>query len=86
MGGSGGGVAYNKAEFDKAIRWAFQCSPVHECLVEESLLGWKEYELEVIRDNADNFSVICTIENLDPMGVHTGDSITVAPAMTLDRS
>jgi carbamoyl-phosphate synthase large subunit len=83
MGGSGGGVAYNKAEFDKAIRWAFQCSPVHECLVEESLLGWKEYELEVIRDNADNFSVICTIENLDPMGVHTGDSITVAPAMTL---
>ena len=83
MGGSGGGVAYNKAEFDKAIRWAFQCSPVHECLVEESLLGWKEYELEVIRDNADNFSVICTIENFDPMGVHTGDSITVAPAMTL---
>ena len=83
MGGSGGGVAYNKAEFDTAIRWAFQCSPVHECLVEESLLGWKEYELEVIRDKADNFGVICTIENFDPMGVHTGDSITVAPAMTL---
>ncbi len=83
LGGSGGGVAYNKAEFDAAIRWAFQCSPIHECLIEESLLGWKEYELEVIRDNADNFSVICTIENLDPMGVHTGDSITVAPAMTL---
>ncbi|MBW2405652.1 MAG: carbamoyl-phosphate synthase large subunit, partial [Deltaproteobacteria bacterium] len=83
MGGSGGGVAYNKAEFDKAIRWAFQCSPIHECLVEESLIGWKEYELEVIRDNADNFAVICTIENFDPMGVHTGDSITVAPAMTL---
>ncbi|MBW2378116.1 MAG: carbamoyl-phosphate synthase large subunit [Deltaproteobacteria bacterium] len=83
MGGSGGGVAYNKAEFDEAIRWAFQCSPVHECLVEESLIGWKEYELEVIRDNADNFAVICTIENFDPMGVHTGDSITVAPAMTL---
>ena len=83
LGGTGGGVAYNKAEFDKAIRWAFQCSPVHECLVEESLLGWKEYELEVIRDNADNFAVICTIENFDPMGVHTGDSITVAPAMTL---
>jgi carbamoyl-phosphate synthase large subunit len=83
MGGSGGGVAYNKAEFDDAIRWAFQCSPIHECLVEESLIGWKEYELEVIRDNADNFGVICTIENFDPMGVHTGDSITVAPAMTL---
>jgi carbamoyl-phosphate synthase large subunit len=83
LGGSGGGIAYNKAEFDEAIRWAFQCSPIHECLLEESLLGWKEYELEVIRDNADNFAVICTIENLDPMGVHTGDSITVAPAMTL---
>ncbi len=83
MGGSGGGIAYNRAEFDVAIRWAFQCSPVHECLVEESLLGWKEYELEVIRDSADNFAVICTIENFDPMGVHTGDSITVAPAMTL---
>jgi carbamoyl-phosphate synthase large subunit len=83
MGGSGGGIAYNKQEFDEAIRWAFQCSPVHECLLEESLLGWKEYELEVIRDCADNFAVICTIENFDPMGVHTGDSITVAPAMTL---
>ena len=83
MGGTGGGVAYNREEFDTAIQWAFQNSPVHECLVEESLLGWKEYELEVIRDTADNFAVICTIENLDPMGVHTGDSITVAPAMTL---
>ncbi len=83
MGGSGGGIAYNKEEFDAAIRWAFQQSPTHECLVEESVLGWKEYELEVIRDVADNFAVICTIENFDPMGVHTGDSITVAPAMTL---
>jgi carbamoyl-phosphate synthase large subunit len=83
LGGSGGGIAYNKTEFEKAIRWAFQCSPIHECLIEESLLGWKEYELEVIRDRADNFAVICTIENFDPMGVHTGDSITVAPAMTL---
>ena len=83
LGGSGGGVAYNHDEFERAIKWAFQCSPIHECLIEESLLGWKEYELEVIRDNADNFGVICTIENLDPMGVHTGDSITVAPAMTL---
>ena len=83
MGGSGGGIAYNRKEFGQAIRWAFQCSPIHECLLEESLVGWKEYELEVIRDNADNFAVICTIENFDPMGVHTGDSITVAPAMTL---
>jgi len=83
MGGMGGGIAYNKAEFDDAIRWAFQQSPIHECLIEESLIGWKEYELEVIRDTADNFVVICTIENLDPMGVHTGDSITMAPAFTL---
>ncbi|MBK7155566.1 MAG: carbamoyl-phosphate synthase large subunit [Sandaracinaceae bacterium] len=83
MGGTGGGIAYNREEFDRAIHWAFQMSPVHECLVEESLLGWKEFELEVIRDTADNFIVVCTIENFDPMGVHTGDSITVAPAMTL---
>jgi len=83
MGGSGGGIAYSRSEFDLAIRWAFQQSPTHECLVEESVLGWKEYELEVIRDRADNFIVVCTIENFDPMGVHTGDSITVAPAMTL---
>jgi carbamoyl-phosphate synthase large subunit len=83
MGGAGGGIAYNREEFEQAIRWAFQQSPVHECLIEESVLGWKEFELEVIRDRADNYSVICTIENFDPMGVHTGDSITVAPAMTL---
>src|SRR5690606_8591141 len=83
MGGSGGGIAYTPEEFQVRIRWAFAQSPTHECLVEQSVLGWKEYELEVIRDRADNFSVICTIENFDPMGVHTGDSITVAPAMTL---
>ncbi|MFW6067337.1 MAG: carbamoyl-phosphate synthase large subunit [Myxococcota bacterium] len=83
LGGSGGGIAYNRGEFEHAIRWAFAQSPVHECLIEESVLGWKEFELEVIRDRADNFSVICSIENFDPMGVHTGDSITVAPAMTL---
>ncbi|MDH5492119.1 MAG: carbamoyl-phosphate synthase large subunit, partial [Myxococcales bacterium] len=83
MGGSGGGIAYNRGEFDKAILWALQQSPVHECLIEQSVLGWKEYELEVIRDRADNFVVICSIENIDPMGVHTGDSITVAPALTL---
>jgi carbamoyl-phosphate synthase large subunit len=83
MGGSGGGVVYEAANFEAAIKWAFKMSPTHSCLIEESLLGWKEYELEVIRDRADNFSVICSIENFDPMGVHTGDSITVAPAMTL---
>ena len=80
MAGSGGGIAYNRAEFDKP-RFAgpFNAAPSTSASIEESLLGWKEYELEVIRDNADNFGVICTIENLDPMGVHTGDSITVAP-------
>ncbi len=83
LGGSGGGIAYNMGEFETAIRWALQQSPTSQCLIEESVLGWKEYELEVIRDVADNFGVICTIENIDPMGVHTGDSITVAPAMTL---
>ncbi len=83
LGGTGGGIAYNRTEFDRAIRWALQQSPTGECLVEESVLGWKEFELEVIRDRADNFAVICTIENIDPMGVHTGDSVTVAPAMTL---
>jgi carbamoyl-phosphate synthase large subunit len=83
LGGSGGGIANDPSSFDAAIRWAFKQSPTHSCLIEESLVGWKEYELEVIRDRADNFAVICTIENLDPMGVHTGDSITIAPAMTL---
>jgi carbamoyl-phosphate synthase large subunit len=83
LGGSGGGIAYNREEFESKLRWALSQSPTSECLVEESVLGWKEFELEVIRDRADNFSVICTIENIDPMGVHTGDSVTVAPAMTL---
>src|SRR5450432_3447882 len=83
MGGSGGSIAYNKEEFAEAISHALDMSPVHEALVEESVLGWKEYELEVMRDYRDNFVVICTIENFDPMGVHTGDSITVAPAQTL---
>ncbi len=83
LGGSGGGIAYNREELETKLRWALQQSPTNECLVEESVLGWKEFELEVIRDRADNFSVICSIENIDPMGVHTGDSVTVAPAMTL---
>ncbi len=83
LGGTGGSIAYNREEFADAIAHALDASPVHEALIEESVLGWKEYELEVMRDNRDNFVVICTIENLDPMGVHTGDSITVAPAQTL---
>src|SRR3954471_23488045 len=83
LGGTGGSIAYNREEFGEAIAHALDMSPVHEALVEESVLGWKEYELEVMRDYRDNFVVICTIENFDPMGVHTGDSITVAPAQTL---
>ena len=83
LGGTGGSIAYNKEEFAEAISHALDMSPVHEALVEESVLGWKEYELEVMRDFRDNFVVICSIENFDPMGVHTGDSITVAPAQTL---
>ena len=83
LGGQGGGVVETPEEFDEKVLWALSQSPTHEVLVEESLLGWKEYELEVIRDRKDNFIVVCSIENVDPMGVHTGDSITVAPAMTL---
>ena len=83
LGGTGGGTAYNVVEFDEAVERGLELSPAHEILVEESVLGWKEYELEVMRDNADNFVVICSIENFDPMGIHTGDSVTVAPAQTL---
>ena len=83
LGGAGGGIAYNKEEFETIVNRGLDLSPVSEILVEESLLGWKEYEMEVMRDSADNCVVICSIENLDPMGVHTGDSITVAPAQTL---
>jgi len=83
MGGTGGSVAYNFDEFQDLVENGLHASPITEVLIEESLLGWKEYELEVIRDKADNAIIICSIENVDPMGVHTGDSITVAPAMTL---
>src|SRR5579883_3129801 len=83
LGGTGGSIAYNREEFSEAIALALDASPVHEALVEESVLGWKEFELEVMRDVRDNFVVICSIENFDPMGIHTGDSITVAPAQTL---
>jgi carbamoyl-phosphate synthase large subunit len=83
LGGSGGGIAYNREELIEILARGLDLSPVHECLIEESVLGWKEYELEVMRDVADNVIIICSIENFDPMGVHTGDSITVAPAQTL---
>src|SRR5687767_1725873 len=83
MGGVGGGIAYNIEEFRELVARGLSLSPVHEILVEESVIGWKEFELEVMRDGADNFVVICSIENVDPMGVHTGDSITIAPALTL---
>src|SRR5689334_12378365 len=83
LGGTGGGIAYNLAEFETLIRRGLELSPVGSVLVERSIIGWKEFELEVMRDGADNVVIVCSIENLDPMGVHTGDSITVAPAMTL---
>ncbi|MBB3475477.1 carbamoyl-phosphate synthase large subunit [Sphingomonas sp. BK345] len=83
LGGTGGGVAYNREEFLEIVRKGLDASPTTEVLIEESLLGWKEYEMEVVRDRADNCIIICSIENIDPMGVHTGDSITVAPALTL---
>jgi carbamoyl-phosphate synthase large subunit len=83
MGGSGSGIAYNREEFDRMVRNGLDLSPVTEVLVEESIIGWKEYEMEVVRDMDDNVVIICSIENFDPMGVHTGDSITVAPAHTL---
>ena len=83
MGGTGGGIAYNKEEFTEICERGLEASPTHELLIEESLIGWKEYEMEVVRDRKDNCIIVCSIENLDPMGVHTGDSITVAPSQTL---
>jgi carbamoyl-phosphate synthase large subunit len=83
LGGTGGGIAYNKEEFIVIVERGIEASPTHEVLVEESVIGWKEFEMEVVRDRKDNCIIICSIENLDPMGVHTGDSITVAPAQTL---
>jgi carbamoyl-phosphate synthase large subunit len=83
LGGYGGGIVYKKEDFDAALSHGLQASPTHEVLVEQAVLGWKEYELELLRDNKDNVIIICSIENFDPMGIHTGDSITVAPAMTL---
>ena len=83
LGGEGGGVAYNRAEFEEIVGNGLRLSPVSEVLIEESILGWKEFEMEVVRDTADNCIIVCSIENMDPMGVHTGDSITVAPALTL---
>ena len=83
LGGYGGGFVDNSEEFDRALNSGLQASPIHEVLIEQSILGWKEYELELLRDNLGNIIIICSIENFDPMGIHTGDSITVAPAMTL---
>jgi carbamoyl-phosphate synthase large subunit len=83
LGGTGGGIAYNREEFDQIVQGGLDASPTREVLVEESVLGWKEYEMEVVRDRADNCIIVCAIENVDPMGVHTGDSVTVAPALTL---
>jgi carbamoyl-phosphate synthase large subunit len=83
MGGTGGNIAYNRDEFVQMVNWALAASPTHETLLEASLLGWKEFELEVMRDHHDNVVIVCSIENLDPMGIHTGDSITIAPAQTL---
>lgn len=83
LGGTGGGFVHDKSELDEALKRGLEASPIHEVLVEKAVLGWKEFELELLRDKADNVVIICTVENLDPMGVHTGDSITVAPAMTL---
>ncbi|MDB5492485.1 MAG: Carbamoyl-phosphate synthase large chain, partial [Micavibrio sp.] len=83
LAGTGGGIAYNREEFETIVREGLDISPVHQVLIEESLLGWKEFEMEVVRDKNDNCIIVCAIENIDPMGVHTGDSITVAPALTL---
>jgi carbamoyl-phosphate synthase large subunit len=83
LGGSGGGIAYNREEFERIVEHGLDLSPTNEVLLEESVLGWKEFELEVVRDKADNCIIVCSIENIDPMGVHTGDSVTVAPALTL---
>jgi carbamoyl-phosphate synthase large subunit len=83
LGGTGGGVAYNRDEYARLVEGGLRISPVHEILVEESVLGWKEFEMEVVRDRADNCIIVCSIENVDPMGIHTGDSVTVAPALTL---
>ena len=83
LGGTGGGVAYNRADYESIFRSGLEASPMAQILVDQSLLGWKEYEMEVVRDTADNAIIVCSIENVDPMGVHTGDSITVAQALTL---
>ncbi len=83
MGGSGSSIAYNRDEFESLVSHGLELSPIHEVLIEESIIGWKEYEMEVMRDVDDNVVIICAIENFDPMGIHTGDSITVAPAQTL---
>ena len=83
LGGSGGGIAYNMEEFEEICKRGLECSPTQELLIEQSIIGWKEFEMEVVRDKKDNCIIVCSIENFDPMGIHTGDSITVAPIQTL---
>src|ERR1051326_5756018 len=83
LGGTGGGFVHDKKDFDAALNRGLHASPIHEVLIEQSVFGWKEYEFELLRDANDNVVIICSIENFDPMGIHTGDSVTVAPAMTL---
>jgi len=83
LGGAGASIVYKKEDFDEHLSRGLEISPIHEVMIDKALLGWKEYELELLRDKNDNVVIICTIENMDPMGIHTGDSITVAPAMTL---
>ena len=83
LGGSGASFVHNKEDFEKLLSKGLHASPIHEVLIDKAVLGWKEYELELLRDDNDNVIIICSIENLDPMGIHTGDSITIAPAMTL---
>ena len=83
MGGTGASIVYQEEKFDTLLNRGLEASPIHEVMIDKALIGWKEYELELLRDKNDNVVIICTIENMDPMGIHTGDSITVAPAMTL---
>ena len=86
LGGLGAGIAYNRDEFEDIVLTGLRASPIGEVLIEQSVLGWKEFEMEVVRDGADNCIIVCSIENVDPMGIHTGDSITVAPALTLTET
>ena len=86
LGGAGAAIVYEEEDFDDLLRRGLEISPIHEVMIDKAMMGWKEYELELLRDKNDNVVIVCSIENMDPMGIHTGDSITVAPAMTLSDS